>query len=143
MEFSTNRDVQSHKIAKIMKRLHDSALQFQLKDCSITGGTIEKRKSNFHKWIDTLRQMMYVEWRFSALLARYPFIECQNISTTSNMALAGFLFTKMKARSREQAQFGLDDHLDGVALLLQQNFGGTTIDCTNTMQKILGYYVGM
>ncbi|KAG7344209.1 hypothetical protein IV203_022217 [Nitzschia inconspicua] len=142
MSFSNKRKMktkQSQKIAKIMKRLHESVKQHHLPDFSVTRGTIDKRKSFFRTWIDTLRQMLSMESRYSCTLTNYPIIDCSNISTTSSMALALFLFTKIEAGSKEQVRSSIKDHLDGVEILqyLQDNFGSTTIlDCTKALERL-------
>ncbi|KAG7340238.1 reverse transcriptase RNA-dependent DNA polymerase [Nitzschia inconspicua] len=142
MSFSNKRKMktkQSRKIAKIMKRLHESAKQHHLPDFSVTRGTIDKRKSFFRTWIDTLRQMLSMESRYSCTLTNYPIIDCTNISTTSSMALALFLFTKIEAGSKEQVRSSIKDHLDGIEILqyLQDNFGSTTIlDCTKALERL-------
>ncbi|KAG7362456.1 integrase core domain containing protein [Nitzschia inconspicua] len=99
----------------------------------------DKRKSYFRTWIETLKHIFFLDGRYSSLLAKYPLIDCSNISTTSNMALSQFLFTKLEASSRDQVRSCLNDHLDGVELLkyLQQNYGATTImDCTKALQRL-------
>ncbi|KAG7355158.1 hypothetical protein IV203_004514 [Nitzschia inconspicua] len=142
MSFSSNpkeRKHQTSKVAKVLKRLHESAKQHHLSEYSVTRGTIDKRKSYFRTWIETLKHIFFLDGRYSSLLAKYPLIDCSNISTTSNMALSQFLFTKLEASSRDQVRSCLNDHLDGIELLkyLQQNYGATTImDCTKALQRL-------
>ncbi|KAG7340335.1 reverse transcriptase RNA-dependent DNA polymerase [Nitzschia inconspicua] len=134
MSFSSNhkrQSAQSKEIGKVLKSLYDGAKQYHLSEYSVTRGTVNKRKSYFRTWIDTLRQILCSEPQYSHLLAKYPVIDCSNISTTSNIALAQFMFAKIEAGSRH--------HLDGVAIIryLQRNFGGTTIiDCTKALQRL-------
>ncbi|KAG7366304.1 hypothetical protein IV203_028974 [Nitzschia inconspicua] len=142
MSFSSNhkrRSAQSKEIGKVRKRLYDGAKQYHLSEYSVTRGTVDIRKSYFRTRIDTLRQILCSEPQYSHLLAKYPVIDCSNINTTSNIALAQFMFAKIEAGSRQQVRASVRDHLDGVAIIryLQRNFGGTTIiDCTKALQRL-------
>jgi hypothetical protein len=110
------RNQQAYKLSRIHKKLVDQAKSHQLPTFSLTPGTINQRKAFFRTWIQTLRQIFMFHPRFANILQHYPLINPRNMSKTSCMGLAQFLFNYIDKNSREQIKGCIDSEHDGVEL---------------------------
>jgi hypothetical protein len=77
--------------------------------------------------------------RFNNLLQNYPTINPSNMSKTSCMGLAQFLFNHIERNSREQIKACINSEQNGVELLiyLQRSYGSTNITDTSRAKNHL------
>ena len=134
-------DMATKKVAKILKRLVIGAKNHDLRELDLARGTVERRKSFYRLWIQTIQTIFQTESKYQALLMNYPQINYFGLTISSNVAMAQFLGIYIKQASMNTiiAAIGIENRLNGIDILkyLNNAYGGTSmLDAEQAMERL-------